>query len=589
MTLSFRTVRAKLIVLVAVPVVLILATMPVLSSALHKDLMAAADDHVEDAATGFQVELDDDLADLTQALRVMATHPDTRHAVETGDAKQAIEAAGIFGHLYPDMDLVIAQRDGQVLAKSGPTAAPVNINEMPELRAVSERGEVHAVLENGCSKADVHSPPSRAVMTSVGQAGWVVACQPLGDAYLENTARKLGLELALLHGMGTQNLHATTRRFPRQGIAAGNSTSLLEIGPRTWAIKRFVPKLKEGSRGSKIEIIAAADLSNVSDDVHKNLYMLLAIVAAVAAVSIALGSRIAGEMSRSLKRVIDAFRKLEQQQYVHVPVRHSRDELEWLASGFNHMVDGLMERDKLRTTFGKYMTESVLRHLLSGKIELGGKTLTVTILFSDIRSFTTISESMDAQSLVKLLNEYFTEMVSIVMRHNGVVDKYIGDAIMAVFGAPVPRPEDAENAVRAAVDMRRSLARLNQRLRARGAAELNTGIGIHTGEVVAGNIGSERRMEYTVIGDAVNLASRLESNTKQLAASVLISQATYELTQHVVRTRPVKEITVKGRAQPVMTYEVLGLVQPSSAQSLPPEAESAPIEQPAVDEGKQPA
>jgi adenylate cyclase len=150
-------------------------------------------------------------------------------------------------------------------------------------------------------------------------------------------------------------------------------------------------------------------------------------------------------------------------------------------------------------------------------------------------------------------------MVGIVMSEDGVVDKYIGDAIMAVFGAPVPKPEDPVNAVRAAVRMRRALETLNVGLASRGLPTLRTGIGIHTGEVVAGNIGSEKRMEYTVIGDAVNLASRLETSTKDLGVNVLISEDTYELTKHVVEARPVKEITVKGRKQPVMTYEVLGM------------------------------
>jgi adenylate cyclase len=130
---------------------------------------------------------------------------------------------------------------------------------------------------------------------------------------------------------------------------------------------------------------------------------------------------------------------------------------------------------------------------------------------------------------------------------------------MAVFGAPVPKANDAVNAVRAAVRMRRALVDLNVRLEARGIPALHTGIGIHTGEVVAGNIGSEKRMEYTVIGDAVNLASRLETSTKELGVHVLISEDTFALTEHVALVRPVRELTVKGRKQPVMTYELLGL------------------------------
>jgi adenylate cyclase len=223
------------------------------------------------------------------------------------------------------------------------------------------------------------------------------------------------------------------------------------------------------------------------------------------------------------------------------------------------MVDGLKERDHLRATFGKYMTASVMDHLMAGKVALGGETLTVTILFTDIRSFTTISEKMDAQALVGLLNEYFTEMVGIVISEDGVVDKYIGDAIMCVFGAPVPKPDDAVRAVRAAVRMRGALVHLNDRLASRGLGPLRTGIGIHTGEVVAGNIGSEARMEYTVIGDPVNVASRLESNTKDLGVNLLISDDTWALVKDHIDARPMKELTVKGRARPVLTYEVLGL------------------------------
>jgi adenylate cyclase len=283
-------------------------------------------------------------------------------------------------------------------------------------------------------------------------------------------------------------------------------------------------------------------------------------------------------MSGAMKRINAALKKLETQEYVKVQGVETGDELEDLASGFNHMVEGLQERDKLKTTFGKYMTEAVMEHLMTGKVQLGGETLTATILFSDIRSFTSISEKMDAKSLVALLNEYFTEMVDVVIKEDGVVDKYIGDAIMAVFGAPVTKKDDAIHAVRAAVGMRKALAKLNEKLKARGMTPLKTGIGVHTGEVVAGNIGSEKRMEYTVIGDAVNLASRLESSTKELGAPVLISEDTYVLVKDHVDVRAVKEITVKGREKPVMTYEVLGLKGEASAPKsdpvpMPPVAE----------------
>ena len=286
-------------------------------------------------------------------------------------------------------------------------------------------------------------------------------------------------------------------------------------------------------------------------------------------------------MSRALSRVNEALKRLEKQEYVKVDIFKTGDELENLAEGFNQMVDGLQERDKLRSTFGKYMTEAVMEHLLAGKVQLGGESLKVTILFTDIRSFTTLSENMEAHALVALLNEYFTDMVTVIIKEDGVVDKYIGDAIMAVFGAPVQRKDDPLRAVRAAVHMRMGLKRLNERLAKRGIAPIRTGIGIHTGDVVAGNIGSEQRMEYTVIGDAVNLASRLESNTKEVGADILISDETYEVVKDHVEARAVRELHVKGRAKPVMTYEILGMkggpmLKSPDGMSLAPPQDSAP-------------
>jgi adenylate cyclase len=262
-------------------------------------------------------------------------------------------------------------------------------------------------------------------------------------------------------------------------------------------------------------------------------------------------------MATALARVNAAMRRLEQQEYVKVEAVRTGDELEDLAEGFNAMVDGLRERDKLRVTMGKYMTEEVLEHVLAGEVELGGKTLELTILFCDLRDFTTLSEKKTAQQIVALLNEYFTHMVDCVMAEGGVVDKYIGDNIMAVFGAPVTRPDDAKRAVRAAIRMRQALAKLNDSFVERGMDRLRFGIGLHSGEVVAGNIGSSRRMEYTVIGDAVNLASRLESKTKELGTDILISEATRERLDATIATELIGEVHVKGRAQPVQIYKVV--------------------------------
>ena len=560
MLLRLPTVRAKLTALVSLSVVVMLAALPVLSWLLHQQLVDEVDDRVTDAEKAFQTELDDDLADLTLASRILSADGATARAIQDRDAGRALALAQIFNEVYPNIDILLVQADGHVLAQVGCDLPPVDVSGVPEMAAVPRGTKLKGVIERGCESPSSGAAAAYVIGVPLPGVGAVFTCMPVDAEYLRNSSAKLGLELALAVLGGDQKIVGATHEFPNGAVGAAGptETTIVDSGSRSWAVQRFEPRQLHGLLGS-VNMVAALDVTDIHTIVRRNLLYALAILAVAAVVSVAFGSRLASVMSVALKSVNTAVLRVEKLDYVHVEGVHTGDELEALASGFNTMVDGLKERDKLRTTFGKYMTATVMEHLLAGKVALGGASIKVTILFTDIRSFTSLSEKMDPQQLVGLLNEYFTEMVGIVMQENGVVDKYIGDAIMAIFGAPVPTKEDPVNAVRAAVKMRGALHELNLRLEARGVSRLRTGIGIHTGEVVAGNIGSEKRMEYTVIGDAVNLASRLESNTKELGVNVLISEDTYELTKHVIEARAVKEITVKGRKQPVMTYEVLGL------------------------------
>ncbi len=563
MPVRLSTVRAKLTALVALSVVVMLVALPVLSWVLHKQLVDEADDRVTDAEKAFQTELDDDLGDLTLAARVLAADHSTLTAVERHNATRARQLAHVFIEVYPDIDVLIFESTGKVLAQVGCDHPPDKVDEIPEIADVLQGKELHAVVAHGCESASSTAPPAYVIGLPLGSAGGVAACLPIDNSYLKNASAKLGLELAFAAVAGETAggglVMGQTTEFPEAARKVSSPAStMVDASDRTWAVARFAPHQLVGKMG-QVAILAALDVTDIRIIVRRNLLYALGFLAVAAAVSVAFGSRVANVMSNALNSVSTALSKVEKLEYVHVEPVNTGDELEALATGFNHMVDGLKERDNLRTTFGKYMTQTVMDHLLAGKVALGGEILEVTVLFTDIRSFTSISEKMDPQSLVGLLNEYFTDMVGIVMQEGGVVDKYIGDAIMAVFGAPVPKPDDAVNAVRAAVRMRQALETLNVRLEARGIPRLRTGIGIHTGEVVAGNIGSEKRMEYTVIGDTVNLASRLESNTKELGVNVLISEDTYARTKDAIIAKAVREITVKGRKQPVMTYEVLGL------------------------------
>jgi adenylate cyclase len=190
---------------------------------------------------------------------------------------------------------------------------------------------------------------------------------------------------------------------------------------------------------------------------------------------------------------------------------------------------------------------------------LGGRRADLTVLFSDIRGFTTISEQLSPEEVVDLLNEYLTLMTDIIFRHGGTVDKFEGDAILAFFGAPQAHDNDPERAVLAALEMRDRLGELEDRWRELAKTSLRIGIAMHTGQAVVGNIGSPRKMDYTVIGDTVNLASRLQDLTKEYGVSVLISGATQALVNHMCRVRSLGPVEVRGRRQPVDLYEVVDL------------------------------
>jgi adenylate cyclase len=182
----------------------------------------------------------------------------------------------------------------------------------------------------------------------------------------------------------------------------------------------------------------------------------------------------------------------------------------------------------------------------------------MTVLFSDIRGFTSVSEKGEPEDIVHTLNEYFTRMVDIVFKHKGTLDKFVGDMVMALFGAPLDDVDHAEHAVDAALEMIDELLRLNERWTAEGRPSLDIGIGINTGPMIAGNIGSEAIMSYTVIGDAVNLGSRLESLNKSYGTRIIISDATRAALPDRYVFRPLGEVVVKGKTQAVAIFEVVG-------------------------------
>ncbi|MCH5149811.1 MAG: HAMP domain-containing protein [Spirochaetales bacterium] len=235
----------------------------------------------------------------------------------------------------------------------------------------------------------------------------------------------------------------------------------------------------------------------------------------------------------------------------------SNDEMGILSDAFNEMTDSLKEKEFMRNVFGKVVDPRVRNYLLSKDVKLGGETCETTIMFCDIRNFTAMTENMSPEDVVAMLNIYFTEMGKCIEKNHGIINKYIGDAIMAIFGVPIKSENHAFDAYNAALEMRKSLFELNKTLTMKKMSEIKFGIALHSGNVLAGNIGSENRMEYTVIGDVVNTTSRIESLCKVYKTDLLISESVADLlsARQKIKLHFVDEAQIRGKQNSVRLYE----------------------------------
>ncbi len=294
-----------------------------------------------------------------------------------------------------------------------------------------------------------------------------------------------------------------------------------------------------------------------------------AIELAVAGISLALAVGIALVVGRTLVRPLRHLEatigRVEEGDLQARAEVSATDELGHLAAAFNRMVGGLEREAVVRDLFGQYVTPELATAAIEQRGRLEGRLVTSTVLFADIRDFTGISESLPASELIRMLNRYFDRMARVVVEAGGLVNKYGGDSLLAVFGSPLNPAEDhAARAVRAALAMEAALRHFNDEQRTSFLPEIMVGIGVASGDVVAGNVGSAAKLEYAVVGDAVNVAARLQDLTKELGETILVTAETARRAGAAARFVSCGEVEVRGKARPVSVARLERPSQPAA-------------------------
>ncbi len=408
-------------------------------------------------------------------------------------------------------------------------------------------GELHALV-----LAPVHAPDIIA---------WMVVGFRIDDAFARRLKEQTGIDLTFFDPAG-RPLATTlapavardlTALLPSLHEAASSEEAVLA---GTTALVRIRPLAAGGARSGTLALQYSLDEKLVPAEIAQSRQLLVAVGGMIAAIFLSLA--FARGVTRPIVELVGHTRRITRGDYSIRNRSYRTDELGRLSEAFDQMSLGLAERDRVRDLLDKNVSPEVAAQLLRDGATLGGEEREVTILFADLRGFTTLSENLPPRELLTLLNRYLDRMSAEIEAHGGVIDKFIGDAIMALFGAPVPQGDAARRAVAAALAMERALAKLNTELAAEGRPPLAIGVGVNTARVVAGNIGSQRRLNYSVIGDGVNVASRLQSLTRtaEYRTNVIVSAATLRAAQPTFNTRPLGTVAVKGRAEPVEIFAI---------------------------------
>jgi adenylate cyclase len=520
----------------------------------------------EELATGanvFKFMLDQNSQQLVEATSVLAYDYGFREAVATRDRETILSALTNHAARIKASGMGVIGLDGIVVADTLSPDASGKPFAFPDLiTRASTLGRTSGIRV-------IRGKPFQVVVVPVLAPlpiAWVSISFVIDDLTAERLRRLTSSEVSFIQRQsGTPQILATTLpKLRRQSLITG-LPAILDDAESFKGVSVKLPDdqyeilLQAIDDSGAVPMYALLQRSTnegqlASLRIQTALYFILALSIAVTLVG---AFRVARQITRPVSKLSDAVREIERGNYDVRTNLPDRDEIGELSQAFDRMAQGLAERDRMRDVLGKVASNDVVTQLLDGRIELGGEERDATVMFMDIRNFTGIAEKLSPHQSLQMLNSFLTVVSEVIEAHGGVVDKYLGDGAMALFGAPVTRPDDAQRALACAMEIRRRVDALGPELAAKGLPHPQLGIGVNTSIVVAGNIGSPSRLNYTVLGDGVNLAARFENLTRRYNVPIVIGEVTRNLARDVT-CREIDKVRVKGRATATRIFEPLG-------------------------------
>jgi adenylate cyclase len=557
----FRSIRTRLVVLIASLVLLTQALAFVLvdsANTRNATLQIARD--LELAAGMFDRFLAERSNGLIANARLLSGDFAFKQAFATGDSGTILSAMENHLQRIAADQMVLLDPDGALIADTGDPQGHAGASvwaALVERAGASADGEASGIVTTGGGLLQVTVVP----LYTPDLSAWVLFGFAIDDRFAHEIGKISEVSVLLREGTGWRSVASTLASGDRAELPGSIARALprpdrsvqLDLGGVAYI--SLVKQLTDDGAAQAIAVLQrplAAELAPFRE-LRRYLVVLFAAgfaLSALAAVLVARG------VSRPVLQLASGVRRVAAGDYAGRVDIEQQDEIGQLATAFNAMARDLQDRERVRDLLGKVVSPAIAEQLLRGPIELGGEEREVTILFADVRNFTRLCEGIPATAVLALLNRYLTRITEVIEAYGGVVDKYVGDAVMALFGAPLPCKDHASRAVGAALAMLDASRELNLGLEAEGLPSLRIGVGINTARVVAGNMGSMSRMNYTVIGDGVNLAARLEALTRSLGVTAVVGESTRAAASGY-RYRQIDRVRVRGRNQAVTIWEPL--------------------------------